>query len=262
MDLGIKNKVAFITGASSGIGLATAELFAKEGAKVIICGRNEVNLKKAKDEIKKSTGNEVDFFSCDTSKFDNVEKVVNKIEEKYKKIDILINNAGKAQAGGVVDAPDEAWKSMIDVKIYSLINTCKTIAPIMKKNNWGRITTITSTIVKEPSPEMILSATSRGGLSSFTKAIAIENAKFNISANVISPGGIMTERFINLIKIAAKKEKKNFNKKLLEVEKSIPAKRVGRPDEIANAIVFLSSDLGGYINGIDLSIDGAFTKGF
>ena len=94
-----------------------------------------MNLKKAKDEIKKSTGNEVDFFSCDTSKFDNVEKVVSKIVEKYKKIDILINNAGKAQAGGVVDAPDEAWKSMIDVKIYSLINTCKTIAPIMKKNN-------------------------------------------------------------------------------------------------------------------------------
>ena len=94
-----------------------------------------------------------------------------------------------------------------------------------------------------------------------TKAIAIENAKFNISANVISPGGIMTERFINLIKLQQKK-KKNFNKKLLEVEKSIPAKRVGRPDEIANAIVFLSSDLGGYINGIDLSVMVLLPKAF
>ena len=133
MDLGIKNKVAFITGASAGIGLSTAEAFVNEGANVVICGRNQQKLEDAKKQIKKNTGTEVSAYACDTSKFDQVEKTVNQIVKEYKKIDILINNAGKAQAGGVIDANPEDWESMIDVKIYSLINTCKLIAPIMKK---------------------------------------------------------------------------------------------------------------------------------
>jgi len=94
MDLGIKNKVAFITGASAGIGLSTAEAFVNEGAKVIICGRNQQKLDDAKKQIKKNTGAEVGSYACDTSKFDQVEKTVNEIVKEYKKIDILINNAG------------------------------------------------------------------------------------------------------------------------------------------------------------------------
>ena len=104
MDLGIKNRVAFITGASAGIGLSTAEAFVKEGAKVVICGRNEQKLNDAKNQLKKTTGSEVDAYACDTSNFDQVEKTVNQIITVYDNIDILLNNAGKAQAGGVVDA--------------------------------------------------------------------------------------------------------------------------------------------------------------
>ena len=113
MDLGLKNKVAFITGASSGIGLSTAEEFAKEGAKVIICGRNGQKLEEAKKQIKEVTGVEVDAFACDTSNFEQVEKTIHEIEKSYNKIDILVNNAGKAQAGGIVDARPEDWQSMI-----------------------------------------------------------------------------------------------------------------------------------------------------
>jgi 3-oxoacyl-[acyl-carrier protein] reductase len=132
----------------------------------------------------------------------------------------------------------------------------------MVKNKWGRIITIGSTIAKEPTPQMILSATSRGGLAAFSKSIAINFAKDNISSNIISPGAILTERFINLVKVAAKNENKNYNKKLSEIIKNIPAKRIAKPSEIANAAAFLASDLSGYINGVDLSIDGAFTKGY
>ncbi len=245
MDLGIKNKVAFITGASSGIGLATAELFAKEGAKVIICGRNEVNLKKAKDEIKKSTGNEVDFFSCDTSKFDNVEKVVSKIEEKYKKIDILINNAGKAQAGGVVDAPDEAWKSMIDVKIYSLINTCKTIAPIMKKNNWGRIVNLGGLSAHISAIGRAHVITSKSAVVGFSRALAMEYAEVGITVNTVVPGLIDTVRG------------PSAGRSLVHPSHSNPPiGRKGYPVEVATMISNLCGPNSDFITGQTIHVNG------
>ncbi len=261
MELGIENKIAIVTGSSTGMGYATARSLAMSGAKVLLVSRNINKLKKAVKNIR-FEGGVVDYIAGDVSKIDTPKKVIKKCMKNWGNLHILVNNTGGPPPGNLLKHNEKNWNFAIQNNLLSVVRFTKLAIPIMKKNNWGRITTITSTIVKEPSPEMILSATSRGGLSSFTKAIAIENAKFNISANVISPGGIMTERFLNLIKIAAKKENKIFSKKLLEVQRSIPAKRVGRPDEIANAIVFLSSDLGGYINGIDLSIDGAFTKGF
>ena len=132
----------------------------------------------------------------------------------------------------------------------------------MKKNNWGRIITITSTVTKEPSPEMILSATSRGGLSAFNKAICLEFAKFNITSNIISPGGVLTERLKNLFKEKSKRISKKYLTVLNQAEKSIPAKRFAKPEEIANVVLFLSSDYGSYINGVNLSVDGGLTKGY
>ena len=132
----------------------------------------------------------------------------------------------------------------------------------MKKQKWGRIVTINSTIVKEPSPNMILSATSRGGLLAFNKAIAIEFAKYNITSNIISPGAVSSERFINLIKVAAKNEKKTIKKKISEIKKLIPANRIADPIEIANTASFLVSEKASYITGINLSVDGGFTKSY
>ena len=266
MDLGIKNKVAFITGASSGIGLATAELFAKEGAKVIICGRNEVNLKKAKDEIKKSTGHEVDFFSCDTSKFDHVEKVVSKIVEKYKKIDILINNAGKAQAGGVVDAPDEAWKSMIDVKIYSLINTCKTIAPIMKKNNWGRIVNMSSIGGIYPNPKLTISHGLSAAINNLTKSLSLDLAPYNIIVNAIGIGAVRTKNWEeNMLPKVRQTRKDLASLNDEEIIKSIgkehtPVGRFGKPIEIAQIACFLCSECNGFVTGSVIEASGGADK--
>ena len=195
MDLGIKNKVAFITGASAGIGLSTAEAFVNEGAKVIICGRNQQKLDDAKKQIKQNTGVEVGSYSCDTSKFDQVEKTVNEIVKEYKKIDILINNAGKAQAGGVVDAKPEDWQSMIDVKIYSLINTCKLIAPIMKKNKWGRIVNMSSIGGIYPNPKLTISHGLSAAINNLTRSLSLDLAPYNIIANAIGIGAVRTKNW-------------------------------------------------------------------
>ena len=261
MNLGIRNKIAVVTGSSSGMGYAVARNLALAGVKVLLVARRENKLKKAVKNIL-AEGGVVDYVVGDVSKKMIPKKVINKCIKKWGSIDILVNNTGGPPPGNLMVQEEKNWENAIQNNLLSAIRFTKLAIPYMKKNNWGRIVTITSTIVKEPSPDMILSATSRAGLSAFTKAIAIDFAKYNITANVISPGGILTERFINLVKIAAKKEKKKYSKKLSEVKDNIPAKRIGNPDEIAYAIVFLASKLGGYINGVDLSIDGAFTKGY
>ena len=261
MDLGIKNKVAIVTGASTGIGFAISKNLSISGVKVMLVSRNAQKLKKAIKEIKLRGGN-ADFIVGDVSKASTAKKVIKKCLKKWNKIDILINNSGGPPPGELLKQNEKNWNFAIQNNLMSVVRFTTEVIPIMQKNKWGRIVTIGSTIAKEPSPEMILSATSRGGLSAFTKAVGKNFARDNISANVISPGAILTERFINLVKIAAKKEKKKYSKKLSEVKINIPAQRIADPDEIAFAAIFLASELGAYINGVDLSVDGAFTKGY
>ena len=261
MNLGIKNKVAIVTGASTGIGFSIAQSLASSGVKVLLVSRN---IKKLKMAVKKihASGGKVDYISADVSKTSAAKRVVKKCLRKWNNVHILINNTGGPPPGNLIDQNEKNWNFAIQNNLLSVVRFSKEVIPIMRKNKWGRIITIGSTIAKEPTPQMILSATSRGGLAAFTKAIAINFAKDNISANIISPGGILTERFINLVKVAAKNEKKNYSDKLSEIKKNIPAGRIAKPEEIASAAVFLASDLSGYINGVDLSIDGAFTKGY
>ena len=266
MDLGLKDKIAFITGASSGIGLATAELFAKEGAKVIICGRNQSNLEKAKVEIKKITNTDVDYFSCDTSKFDQVEPVVKKITDKYERIDILINNAGKAQAGGVVDAPNEAWSSMIDVKIYSLINTCKIIAPIMKKNNWGRIVNMSSIGGIYPNPKLTISHGLSAAINNLTKSLSLDLAPYNIIVNAIGIGAVRTKNWEeNMLPKVRQTRKDLASFKDDEIIKKIgkeltPVGRFGKPIEIAQIACFLCSECNGFVTGSVIEASGGADK--
>jgi len=145
--------------------------------------------------------------------------------------------------------------------MLSVVRFTKSALKDMKKNKWGRIVTITSSLTKEPTPEMILSATSRGGLSAFNKAICIEFAKFNITSNIISPGGVLTDRLKNLFKENSKRISKKYTTVLKSAQNSIPAKRFADPNEIANIVLFLSSDHGAYINGVNLLVDGGLTKG-
>ena len=261
MNLKIKNKVAIVTGASTGIGFAIAQQLAISGAKVLLVSRNIKKLKKAVKKIREDNG-EVDFISCDVSKASTVKKVIKKCLKKWNKINILINNTGGPPPGDLMSQNEKSWNFAIQNNLLSVVRFTQEVIPFMKKNKWGRIVTIGSTITKEPSPDMILSATSRGGLSAFSKAIAINFAQDNISSNIISPGAILTERFINLVTIAAKHENKSYSDKLSEIKKIIPAGRIAEPQEIAYAATFLASDLGGYINGVDISIDGAFTKSY
>jgi 3-oxoacyl-[acyl-carrier protein] reductase len=261
LNLNLKNKVVLITGASKGMGFEVAQAFSNQGAKVFLVSRNKAMLKIAVGKIIKQ-GGIASYLSGDVSNVKTHSKVFKECKKKFGSIDILINNAGGPPMGTLFEHDEDEWQKTIQTNMLSVVRFTKSALKDMKKKQWGRIITITSTVTKEPSPEMILSATSRGGLSAFNKAVCLEFAKFNITSNIISPGGVLTDRLKNLFKEKSKRISKKYSTVIESAQDSIPAKRFADPKEIANVILFLSSQHGAYINGVNLSVDGGLTRGY
>jgi 3-oxoacyl-[acyl-carrier protein] reductase len=261
MELKIRDKVAIVTGASKGMGLAVAKAFIEEGVKVLLVARDEQLLVALLNDFR-AAGAEVDYLAGDVADLTLPGRVVEKAVSLWGSIDILINNAGGPPPGSFLEHELSAWESAIETNLMSVVRFSKAVAPLMKDQNWGRIISITSTIAKEPSPTMVLSATVRSGVSAFTKAISTELAPFNITANVVCPGGVLTDRLSGLLKIRAEKENRDFDELLTESQHTIPAQRFASPTEIANTILLLASESGSYITGVSLSVDGGLTKSF
>jgi 3-oxoacyl-[acyl-carrier protein] reductase len=262
MNLGIENKIAIVTGASKGIGLAISKALVSEGVKVLLVARNEELLKTAVHEIR-SKGGIADFLIGDVANSNLPELALEKIQELWgESVDILINNAGGPPVGGFLEQSATNWDLAIQTNLLSVVKFCTSVAPNMKQNNWGRIVSITSTIAKEPSPAMVLSATVRSGVAAFTKAISNELAPYNITVNVICPGGVLTERLTSLIQTRAAREKRTYDDVLKESQSSIPMQRFATPEEIANAVLYLVSEPGGYITGVNLAVDGGLIKSY
>lgn len=260
MSLGIDGRVALVCGASKGMGLATAEALALAGVKVLMVSRDKATLEEAALKVA-SQGVAVPHVG-DVSDPQLAEQAVDRCKELWGPVDILVNNAGGPPMGTFLEHDEIEWEAAIQTSLMSVVRFCKAVAPNMKDQNWGRIISITSTVAKEPSPSMILSATTRSGVSAFTKTLAIELAQYNISVNAICPGGVLTDRLVSLLKTSANREKRDYSEILTESQQSIPAKRFAKPSEIADVILFLASEMGGYINGVSLSVDGALTKAY
>lgn len=261
MIIGLVGKVAIVTGASQGIGLAIVEALLDEGVKVLMVARDKTRLEVLKSAFSKS-GKDVDYIAGDVADPELVHGVLKKTNELWGNIDILVNNAGGPPMGSFLSHGSSEWSKAIDTNLLSVINFSKGVAPNMVTNNWGRIVSITSTLSKEPTPLMVLSATTRAGVSAFTKSISSELAISNVTANVICPGGVLTGRLESLIQTRAEKENREYLDILSESQASIPMNRFAEPSEIANTVLFLVSDLGSYVTGQSISVDGGLTKSF
>jgi 3-oxoacyl-[acyl-carrier protein] reductase len=260
MNLEIKNRVAIVCGASKGMGFSCAQTLALEGVKVLMIARDERALSEATRKIG-NEGGTVEAYAGDVSDSNLSNLAVSRCEALWGGVDILINNAGGPPMGTFLEHDAASWDAAIQTNLMSVIRFCQAVTPNMKLNKWGRIISITSTVAKEPSPLMVLSATTRAGVAAFSKSLAIELAPFNISSNVICPGGVLTDRLVDLLQAKAARENRSYQDLLFESQQAIPAKRFAKPEEIAEVILFLASEQGGYINGISLNIDGALTRG-
>lgn len=261
MNYNINNRVAIIGGASKGLGKACAISLAKEGVNLVLCSRNEDNLRKLEVYLKSLYPNiEILCLPTDMSLERDNELIVSKTICKFGQIDILINNSGGPKPGSffelTLDDWDEAYNSVLKYTIR-MINKC---IPHMKKNHWGRIINITSLSVKEPSPNLLLSNVFRTGIISMSKSISKELISNGITINNICPGAFKTDRSIQLMKLRAFQENKTLEAIEEESVKLFPQKRYQAPEELGDLVCFLVSNLSSSITGTTIQIDGGISN--
>lgn len=260
MELGLKGRIAIVTGSSQGIGKAIAYGLAKEGAKITICARNEDDLKVAAEEIASSTGAEVLPVKTDLSKKEEIKSLVNATVKKFGKVDILVNNTGGPLSMLFMDTSEEDWLETVNSLLMSVVNCCIGVIPYMKKNKWGRIINMTSFAAKQPAERLVLSNTIRAGILGLTKTLANKLAEYGILVNAACPGWTLTERVKELAMFTAEKTGKTAEAVIAEWANSIPLKRMAQPEEIANLVVFLTSEKASYITGSVMQVDGGLIK--
>jgi 3-oxoacyl-[acyl-carrier protein] reductase len=261
MDLGVKNKVAIVAASSKGLGKGVALGLAEEGVNLTICARGIEALEATAEEIRSKTGVGVLPIQADVSNSDDIKRVVSETLHKYSRLHILVNNAGGPPLGYFADFSLEDWKQALGLNLLSTISFIKESIPHMRSQKWGRIVNITSVAVKQPIDGLILSNTSRAGVIGLTKTLSNEYAKDNILFNNVCPGRILTDRIIQLAEARAKNANMSVEEVLSSMEKDIPIGRIGKPEELADLVVFLSSERASYITGTTIQVDGGVVKG-
>jgi NAD(P)-dependent dehydrogenase (short-subunit alcohol dehydrogenase family) len=247
----LKNKVALITGAKSGIGLATAKRFASEGAKVILS-----DIKEASKETKKirQGGGEACFFPVDVSKIREVEAVFEKVIKAYGCLDILINNAGIELAKTVTETTLEEWDHLMDVNLKGVFLCSKAAIPLMKSRGGGIIVNVASELGLVGGAEIAAYCASKGGVVQLSRAMAIDHASDHIRVNCVCPGPVDTLLLRKILKSS-----KNPKQEREHIINSIPLRRIAKPEEIANVILFLASDESSFMTGAAVAVDGGWT---
>mgnify|MGYP006085263325 CR=1 FL=1 len=256
MDLNIKNKNALVCGSTQGIGKATAILLAEEGANVTLIARNEEKLKVVLAELPNKNQNH-NYLIADFSKPNELKSV---LEASGLQFHILINNTGGPAGGPVFNAKIEEFDNAFTQHLKCNHILVQALVPFMKTKCFGRIVNVISTSVKQPLDGLGVSNTIRGAVASWSKTLANELGEYGITVNNVLPGATETERLKEIIKNKSVKAGKTFDAVAEAMKNASPAKRFAKPEEVAAAIVFLTSKQASYINGINIPVDGGRTK--
>lgn len=240
----LKDKVAIVTGSTSGMGRATAVLFAREGAKVLVTGRNEERAKAVVDQIK-AEGHEASYVLVDMTDIEDVKKIVSTAVELYGTVDILVNNAGMLSVTPLVDVAQDEWTKVFNVNVTAPLVLTQMVAPIMKAKGKGVIINVSSVAGAHAHHGLVAYVTSKHAMSGMTKSMAWELGP-EIKVNAILPGAIDTAMLDSVGGVAA----------VQGMVELAPLKKVGAPEEIATAALFLASDDSSFISGQLLRVDG------
>jgi 3-oxoacyl-[acyl-carrier protein] reductase len=256
MNLEINNKNALVCGSTQGIGKASAIGLAAEGVNVTLIARNEEKLKAVLAELPKNNQNH-NYIVAD---FSNPIELKEEIEASDLEFHILVNNTGGPAGGPVFNASLEEFESAFTQHLKCNHVLVQAIVPFMKTAGFGRIINVISTSVKQPLDGLGVSNTIRGAVASWSKTLANELGQFGITVNNVLPGATGTERLNEIIKNKAAKTGLSVDEVSKNMKNASPAKRFAKPEEIANAVVFLASEKASFINGINVPVDGGRTK--
>ena len=259
MDVRMDGRVAVITGASTGLGLAMAKEFAASGASVALLARKADALAKAKAEVAKAAGKaniKIEAYSCDVSKAAPIAETWKKVEAEFGKVDIVVNNAGISHAKPFDTVTDEDWQGDLDLKLFAAIRMIRHALPGMRERKWGRIVNVLNIGAKAPTANSTPTSVSRAAGLALTKALSQENAKDNILVNAMLVGLIESNQWERRHKTAAG-EGKTYEEFLAGMAKGrIPIGRMGKAEEFARMACFLCSDAGSFITGVAINVDG------
>jgi 3-oxoacyl-[acyl-carrier protein] reductase len=261
MNLGLTDKPVIVCASSAGLGKATALEFAREGARVMLCSRRSAELERAAAAIKAETGNEPAMTVVDLTTPADIRRLVESTVAAFGGVFALVNNSGGPPAGTFDQFDDTAWQHAFELNLLSYVRTTRAALPHLRQAR-GRIVNFTSSSVKSPIENLILSNTFRTGVMGLTKTLAGEFGRDGILVNVLGPGRIHTDRVEHLDTLRATKLNTSVEHVRSEMAKAIPLGRDGTPDEFARAAVFLASPANTFITGQTILVDGGMTKAY
>jgi len=260
MDLGIAGRVAIVTGASRGIGRAVAERLCREGARVALCARNRASLAEAQRALEALGGGRVLTVEADLTEPAAAGRVVEATAAAWGRIDILVNNAGAARGIPFDELTQELWLENLQLKLFGYLRMARLVLPHLRRNAWGRIVNVAGVAGLQPSPLSMPIGLNNAGILNVMKALADGEAAHNILVTTVCPGPILTERQTRLLQDVARTQGISLEAAQGEATSTIPLKRMGRPEEVADVVAFLASERASYITGSLVIVDGGLHR--
>lgn len=258
----LEGKVAVVTAASRGLGKAIALRFAQEGADLVIASRSQDAIEATATEIRQQTGAKVIALAANVSQKEDIDRIVEAVTIGFGTVDILVNNAGGPPAGTFLDFDDQAWESAFELNLLSVVRLTRALLPIMMDKRYGRIINVTSSGIKQPVPNLVLSNSIRAAVNGLTKSLSQEVASYGVLVNTLAPGRIDTDRVRELDEINSAKQGITMEMAKENWSKQIPVGRYGEPAEFANVALFLASEESSYVTGQIYLVDGGLVKGY
>jgi 3-oxoacyl-[acyl-carrier protein] reductase len=261
MQTGLKDRVALVAGSSQGIGRATAEAFAAEGAHLALCARGADRLEQAAEAIRSRYGTRVLTDAFDVSDDAAVRAFAERVHQEFGRIDVCVPNAGGPPPKPFLSTSMEEWERAWQLNLRSIVSFAQAVVPHMQQQKWGRIVTITSVTVKQPIPELVLSNTIRSGVLGLVRSLAGQLGRDGITVNNVGPGFTATERAMEVIALRAEKSGIPIEAAERKLCEEIPIGRMATPEEVAATIVWLASENAASITGQTILVDGGTYRG-
>lgn len=260
MDLGLKDKVAIVGGASKGLGKACALVLAQEGAMVAICSRSKPDLERAAEEISSAGSGDVMSFAGDLDNYQTIQDLIAATVSRFGHLDIMVNNSGGPPLARAATATEEQWETALQRSLLFFARMCREAVPHLKQQGGGRIINILASTVYQPIDNLALSGATRMGVVAFAKSLADEVGQDNILVNNVCPGSILSDRMLSNVTSRANELGISVDEALAQRAAGTALGRIGEPEELANLVAFLASDKSSYITGTTILVDGGLVR--